>query len=154
MELEIDRLSFYGLMALLGMFCTCSRRSREQSGEGPAGEEQQEFTRCIGSLSEAVILHYGTESSAEIQGQALLSLMDAYEITGKNSVLDFALRQSEELLPNLPDDPLKCRLLMYCYYYTEACECEEEAHRILEGWDPSAYTPEMSEAVACYEELV
>lgn len=154
MKLKIDRLSFYGLTDLLGRVCACSRRLREQSGEGPQGEEQQELARCIGSLSEAVMCRYSRETSAGSQGQALLSLMEAYEMTSENSVLDFALRQAETLLPHLPGDPLKCRLLMYCYYYTEASECEEEARRLLEGWDPSVRTPEMSEAAACYKELV
>lgn len=153
MELKIDRLSFYGLADLLTKVCLCSRRSRAQSGEGPAGEEQREFARYIGSLSEAVMCRYVMETSAGVQGQALLALMEAYEMTGEKNTLDFALWQAEKLLPHLSGDPLKCRLLMYCYYYTEASECKEEARCILDSWDRAAYTPEMSEAAACYEEL-
>lgn len=147
-------LSLFSLAGLLENLCLTCRKAREYSGEGPGSAEQQVFARWLIGLSAAVINRYAGTATDEEKVRALLSLMDAYEIVPDEENLQFALSAAEELQAGLEDSPLKCKLLSYCYYYTEAPECADEARRILDGWNPACYTAEMTEAAACYEALV
>mgnify|MGYP002589846321 CR=1 FL=1 len=147
-------LSLYGLGGLLQSLCQSIRKKREYTGEGPLNEEQQELCSRVEELVSDIIQKYSYPEQPDVKAQALLALMDAYEILGKEDILKFALAQAEALLSVLPSSPLKCKLLSYCYYYVEEAECAKEASRIIAGWDKSCYTPEMTEAVECYFSLV
>lgn len=149
-----EHLSLFSLAGLLENLCLTCRKAREYSGEGPGSAEQQVFARWLAGLSAAVINRYAGTATDEEKVRALLAVMDACEIVPVSENLQFALSAAEKLLAGLEDSPLKCKLLSYCYYYTEVPECADEARRILEGWDPACYTAEMTEAVACYEALV
>lgn len=148
------RLSLFSVAELLQSLCHICRSVREYKGEGPDSEEQQVFGQWLVDLSAVVRNRYTETGTDEERARALLALMDAYEIVPDKENLQFALPAAEKLLTALEDSPLKCKLLSYCYYYTEAPVCASEAHRILAGWDRTCYTAEMAEAAACYEALV
>lgn len=149
-----ESLSLCGAVCLLQALCQSIRNIRKYSGEGPLSEEQQVLIDRINELQSSVMEKYACPEEAEIKVRALLALMDAYEITGGEYVLQFVLPQAESLLVGLDDSAQKCKLLAYCYYYTEDEECAREARRILNTWDRLAYTPEMADAAVCCDALV
>lgn len=149
-----EEWSLLGVSCLLQALCEGCRKMQQCTGEGPQVKEQGQFRLMIKELSGVVLQNYAGEPDWMIKAQALISVMDAYEINGSEKDLQAALAYAEKLLPMLADCPLKCKLLSYCYYYVEEPECADEARRILESWDDSCYDREMQEAVNCYRELV
>lgn len=149
-----ESLSLYEATCLLEALGQSIRKIREHSGEGPLSDEQQMLMGRVCELQSFIMQKYSCPEETETRVRALLVLMDAYEISGEEEVLQFALAQAENLLPALDDSAQKCKLLAYCYYYTEDAECAREARRILHTWDRSAYTPEMTDAALCCEALV
>ena len=92
----------------------------------------------------------------DTRARGLLTVMDAYEVTGKEELLEGALERAEKLLPGMADGALKCRLYGYCHYYTGAEECREEAERILEALNQKGKlsATEKAESDACFREFV
>ena len=84
------------------------------------------------ALSLGLLKGYEGTADEDTRARVLLAVMDAYEVTGKEELLDEALERVEKLLPGMADGTLKCRLYGYCHYYTGAEECREEMQRILE----------------------
>ena len=86
---------------------------------------------CV--LSLGLLKGYEGMADEGTRARVLLAVMDAYEVTGKEELLEEALERAEKLLPEMADGALKCRLYGYCHYYTGAEECREEMQRILEN---------------------
>ena len=105
-------------------------------------------------LSADILKYYSEEQDVTVKAEALIALMDAREIGNTEKELQQALAFAERLLPQMAGSPLKCKLLAYCYDYIEEPECAKEASRIIESWDKTRYTPEMREAIACYNMLI
>lgn len=148
-----ESLSLYGATCLLEALGQSIRKIREHSGEGPLSDGQQMLMERVCELQSFIMQKYSCPEETETRVRALLVLMDAYEISGEEEVLQFALTQAEKLLPVLDNSAQKCKLLAYCYYYTEDAECAREARHIIESWDPARYTEEMCDAAKCYQEL-
>ena len=85
------------------------------------------------ALSLGLLKGYEGMADEDTCAQVLLAVMDAYEVTGKEELLEEALERAGKLLPGMADGALKCRLYGYCHYYTGAEECREEMLRILEN---------------------
>ena len=85
------------------------------------------------ALSMGLLKGYEGMADEGTRARVLLAVMDAYEVTGKEELLEEVLERAEKLLPEMADGALKCRLYGYCHYYTGAEECREEMRRILEN---------------------
>ena len=85
------------------------------------------------ALSLGLLKGYEGMADEDTRARVLLAVMDAYEVTGKEELLEEALERAGKLLPGMADGALKCRLYGYCHYYTGAEECREEMQRILEN---------------------
>ena len=153
MENEELNREFYHLIVLLEVAC---RNYREQSakGIGPSEPEQQQARYLISGLMASVLSQYDQTVQQEVNADALIRLMDAYEISQNEIQLQTVLSLAEKLLPELPSSPLKCKLLSYCYFYVEEPECAREARRILDSWDKSCYDEERTEAAEFYFSMV
>ena len=130
-------------------------RLREQ-GCPPVEEGMRHLQEEVCALSLALLKEYEGIADEDTRAQMLLAVMDAYEVTGKEELLEGALERAEKLLPGMADGALKCRLYGYCHYYTGAEECREEAERILEALNQKGKlsTTEKAEADACFREFV
>lgn len=146
----------FGFDAQLVLLENCCAAHRKRLGEGcaPLSGSLQASREEIIHLSLELLNGYTSETDPLVRTRALLSLLDAYEISREESLLSQVLAWAEELMGQLPSSPLKCKLLSYCYYYTEDESCACEAKRIIAGWQVSALNGEMKEALACYETLV
>ena len=154
MNLSLQNLSLLARSYLLESLCETGRRHQIQSGDKLWSEEQQTIKRMITELSADILEYYSEEQDITIKAEALIALMDAREIGNTEKELQQALEFAERLLPQMAGSPLKCKLLSYCYYYIEEPECAKEASRIIESWDKTQYTPEMREAIECYNMLI
>ena len=85
------------------------------------------------ALSWGLLKGYEGMADEDTRAQVLLAVMDAYEVTGEEELLEEALGWAEKLLSGMAAGALKCRLYSYCHYYTGAEECREEMRRILEN---------------------
>lgn len=154
LKLHTEHLSLAGIACLLQATCQAIREIRERSGESPASSGQQQLALFARGLTTEIYSKYNSGNSPETKAQAILVLMDTYEIFGEEPILQYALPQAEMLLPDLEATPLKCKLLCYCYHYTEDTECAREALNILSNWDKTPGTPEVAEARQCCNELI
>ena len=138
---------------LLEEVISASRR-RLESGLSPSCAALQEDADSVRRLSRAILYCYAGEADALTCARALLALLDGFELSRDAAVLERALELAGALTERLPACPLKCKLLSYCYYYTEDERCAREAGRIVEGWGDTKLDSEMQEALSCYEALV
>ncbi len=107
-------------------------RLREQ-GCPPVEEGMRRLQEEVCALSWELLKGYEGMADEDTRAQVLLVVMDAYEVTGKEELLEEALERAGKLLLGMADGALKCRLYSYCHYYTGAEECREEMQRILEN---------------------
>ena len=128
----IAGLDFAGACSLLARRVEEMHRLREQ-GCPPVEEGMRRLQEEVCALSMGLLKGYEGMADEDTRAQVLLALMDAYEVTGKEELLEEALERAERLLPEMADGALKCRLYGYCHYYTGAEECREEMQRILEN---------------------
>lgn len=92
----------------------------------------------------------------EADAGLLVALMDAYEVTRDEGMLQEVLDAVSEVAEELKASPLHVKLLAYCYFYTEDEECAELAKRMLERLraDRSVTEAELEKAREIYGELV
>ena len=145
-------LSLFSQNYLLQSLCETNRKQHTQPAQ-LCGKEQQMIQQAITKLSENILNRYSHEQEITVKAESLIVVMDAREVCNTEKQLQQALTLAEQLLPQMPASPLKCKLLSYCYYYVEEPECANEASRIIENWDKTQYTAEMQEAVQCYQNL-
>lgn len=86
----------------------------------------------------------------------LVALMDAYEVTRDEEMLQEVLDAVSERAEGLEATPLHVKLLAYCYFYTEDEECAGLAKRMLERLKSDRNVPEaeLKKAREIYGELV
>ena len=146
---------FAGACGLLAGRLEEMHRLRER-GCPPVEEGMRRLQEEVCALSLGLLKGYEGMTDEDTRAQMLLAVMDAYEVTGKEELLEGALERAEKLLPEMADGALKCRLYGYCHYYTGAEECREEAERILEALNQKGKlsTTEKAEADACFREFV
>lgn len=86
----------------------------------------------------------------------LVALMDAYEVTRDEEMLQEVLDAVSERAEGLEATPLHVKLLSYCYFYTEDEECAGLAKRMLERLKSDRNVPEaeLEKAREIYGELV
>lgn len=86
----------------------------------------------------------------------LVALMDAYEVTRDEGMLQEVLDEVSERAEGLEATPLHVKLLSYCYFYTEDEECAGLAKRMLERLKSDRNVPEaeLEKASEIYGELV
>ena len=118
----IAGLDSAGRLRLLEERLEAMRRLREE-GRPPVDGEMRRLAREIGMLSAGLLKEYGGMADEGMRARVLLAVMDAYEVTGKEGMLEEALGHAEALLPELADGALKCRLRSCCCYYAGAEEC-------------------------------
>ena len=123
---------FAGACSLLVRRVEEMHRLREL-GCPPVEEGMRRLQEEVCALSLGLLKEYEGMADEDTRAQVLLAVMDAYEVTGKEELLEEALERAEKLLPEMADGALKCRLYSYCHYYTGAEECREEMQRILEN---------------------
>ena len=151
----IAGLDFAGACSLLAGRLEEMHRLRER-GCPPVEEGMRRLQEEVCALSWRVLKEYGGITDEDTRARVLLAVMDAYEVTGKEELLEEALERAEKLLSVMADGALKCRLYGYCHYYTGAEECREEAERILEALNQKGKLSAIkkAEADACFREFV
>ena len=88
--------------------------------------------------------------------ELLLAMLDAYEITRDEAMLQEVLDVVSGNLTRLEVSAESVKLLSYCYYYVEEEECAERAGKMLRellekaGEQPSV---ELTEALEVYREM-
>lgn len=114
-------------------------------------EECVEVKRRLEELCEEGRMRIG-----EADAGLLVALMDAYEVTRDEGMLQEVLDTVSEVAEELKASPLHVKLLAYCYFYTEDEECAELAKRMLERLrvDRSVTEAELEKAREIYGELV
>lgn len=92
----------------------------------------------------------------EADAGLLVALMDAYEVTRDEGMLQEVLDAVSEVAEELEASPVHVKLLAYCYFYTEDEECAVLAKRMLERLkaDRNVTEAELEKAVEIYGELV
>ena len=148
------KCTLYSAACLLQSLCETIRKIRSHTGEGPSSTTQQVLYQQSEELIGCIIEKYPDSVEETVKAQTLLTMMDAYEVLGDESILQFTLNRMEALLATLPSSPLKCKLFSYAYYYVEEPQCAEAARHIIESWKNTPYTEEMKEAVRYYRELI
>ena len=128
----IAGLDLAGACSLLAERLQEMHRLRER-GCPPVEEGMRRLQEEVCVLSWGLLREYECMTDEDTRAQVLLVVMDAYEVTGKEELLEEALERAEKLLSGMADGALKCRLYGYCHYYTGAEECREEMLRILEN---------------------
>ena len=128
----IAGLDFAGACSLLAGRLEEMHRLRER-GCPPVEEGMRRLQEEVCALSWGLLKGYEGMADEDTRARVLLAVMDAYEMTGKEELLEEALERAEKLLSGMADGALKCRLYGYCHYYTGAEECREEMQRILEN---------------------
>ena len=116
-------------------------------------EECAEVKRWLEELCEEGRMRIG---EADADAGLLVALMDAYEVTRDEGMLQEVLDAVSEVAEELKASPLHVKLLAYCYFYTEDEECAELAKRMLERLraDRSVTEAELEKAREIYGELV
>ena len=122
-------LDLAGACSLLARRLEEMHRLREQ-GCPPVEEGMRRLQEEVCALSMGLLKGYEGMADEDTRARGLLTVMDAYEVIGKEVLLEGALERAEKLLPGMADGALKCRLYGYCHYYTGAEECREDARRI------------------------
>ena len=114
-------------------------------------EECVEAKRRLEELCEEGRMRIG-----EVDAGLLVALMDAYEVTRDEGMLQEVLDAVNEVSEELEASPLHVKLLAYCYFYTEDEECAVLAKRMLEQLkaDRNVTEAELEKAVEIYGELV
>ena len=125
----IAGLDLAGACSLLAGRVEEMHRLRER-GCPPVEEGMRCLQEEVCALSLGLLKGYCDIADEDARARVLLAVMDAYEVTGKEELLEEALERAEKLLSGMADGALKCRLYSYCHYYTGAEECREEAGRI------------------------
>ena len=120
---------FAGACSLLAGRVEDMHRLRER-GCPPVEEGMRRLQEEVCALSLGLLREYEGMTDEDTRTRVLLAVMDAYEVTGKEELLEEALERAEKLLSGMADGALKCRLYGYCHYYTGTEECREEAGRI------------------------
>ena len=123
---------FAGACGLLAGRLEEMHRLRER-GCPPVEEGMLRLQEEVCALSLGLLKEYEGMADKDTRAQVLLAVMDAYEVTGKEELLEEALERAGKLLSGMADGALKCRLYSCCHYYTGAEECREEMLRILEN---------------------
>ena len=96
-------------------------------GECRVEVERMEEVRRVKNALESVCVV--ARRKLDISDPALLlALLDAYEVTRDEEVLDVVGRNLDRLAVSAES----VKLLAYCYYYVEEEECAERARRMLE----------------------
>ena len=151
----IAGLDFTGACGLLAGRLEEMHRLRER-GCPLVEEGMLRLQEEVCALSWGALKGYEGMTDEDTRARVLLAVMDAYEVTGKEELLEEALERAEKLLSEMADGALKCRLYSYCHYYTGAEECREEAGRILEALNQKGKlsATEKAEADACFREFV
>lgn len=86
--------------------------------------------------------------------ELLLALLEAYEVTGDEVMLQRVLDVVSGNLERLSVSAEHVKLLAYCYYYVEEEECAERARRMLEELKGKTDGERWREAEQVYRELV
>ena len=128
----IAGLDFADACSLLAGRIEEMHRLRER-GCPPVEEGMRRLQEEVCALSWGLLKGCEGTADEDTCARLLLAVMDTYEVTGKEELLEEALGRAEKLLPGMADGALKCRLYSYCHYYTEAEECREGMRRILEN---------------------
>ena len=151
----IAGLDLAGACSLLAGRVEEMHRLRER-GCPPVEEGMRRLQEEVCALSLGLLKGYEGMADEDTRARVLLAVMDAYEVTGKEELLEEALGRAEKLLAGMAGGALKCRLYGYCHYYTGAEECREEAGRIWEALNPKGKlsATEKAEADACFREFV
>ncbi|MEG0796741.1 MAG: hypothetical protein RR397_09615 [Odoribacter sp.] len=84
----------------------------------------------------------------------LLALMDAYEVTRDEKMLQEVLDVVSENLERLEPSAVNVMLLSYCFYYVEEEECAQRAKGMLEVLRGEKRGEELENAERVYRELV
>ena len=100
-------------------------------GECRVDAERREEARDVANALESVCVEAGQR--LDISDPALLvALLDAYEVTRDEGLLQEVLDVVGRNLDRLAVSAESVKLLAYCYYYVEEEECVERAGRMLE----------------------
>ena len=100
-------------------------------GECRVDAERREEARDVANALESVCVEAGQR--LDISDPALLvALLDAYEVTRDEGLLQEVLDVVGGNLDRLAVSAESVKLLAYCYYYVEEEECVERAGRMLE----------------------
>ena len=100
-------------------------------GECRVDAERREEARDVANALESVCVEAGQR--LDISDPALLlALLDAYEVTRDEGMLQEVLDVVGRNLDRLAVSAESVKLLAYCYYYVEEEECAERARRMLE----------------------
>lgn len=100
-------------------------------GECRMEVERREEARKVKNTLESVCA--GAGQGLDISDPALLlALLDAYEVTRDEGMLQEVLDVVGRNLDRLAVSAESVKLLAYCYYYVEEEECAERARRMLE----------------------
>lgn len=114
-------------------------------------EECGEVKRRLEELCEEGRMRIG-----EADAGLLLALMDAYEVTRDEGMLQEVLDAVSGVLDELRPSPVNVKLLSYCYFYTEDRECALLARQMLNQLrgDKRVKKAELAEVIEVYGELV
>ena len=100
-------------------------------GECRVDAERREEARDVANALESVCVV--ARRKLDISDPALLlALLDAYEVTRDEGMLQEVLDVVGRNLDRLAVSAESVKLLAYCYYYVEEEECAERARRMLE----------------------
>ena len=148
MNVEYGGISSGNLMEEILKLCEKYQACRV---EKERREECAEVKRWLEELCEEGRMRIG-----EADAGLLVALMDAYEVTRDEGMLQEVLDTVSEVAEELKASPLHVKLLAYCYFYTEDEECAELAKRMLERLraDRSVTEAELEKAREIYGELV
>lgn len=100
-------------------------------GECRVEVERREEARKVKNTLESVCL--GARQRLDIsEPELLVALLDAYEVTRDEGMLQEVLDVVSGNLERLAVSVVSAKLLSYCYYYVEEEECAERAWKMLE----------------------
>lgn len=90
--------------------------------------------------------------------ELLMALMDAYEITRDEEMLQEVLDVVSRGIGELKASPENVQLLSYCYYYVEDDECAEKAkqmlHELAQNFSDGRNSPEFEKTLEIYHEFI
>lgn len=90
--------------------------------------------------------------------ELLMALMDAYEITRDEEMLQEVLDVVSRGIGELKASPENVQLLSYCYYYVEDDECAEKAkqmlHELAQNFSDGQNSPEFEKTLEIYHEFI
>lgn len=128
------------------------RLCREYRGCCTEVERREE---CREVRQELFQLCRNVQSKLDItEAELLLALLEAYEVTGDEVMLQRVLDVVSGNLEQLSVSAEHVKLLAYCYYYVEEEECAERARGMLEELKGKTDGERWREAEQVYRELV